>query len=264
MTSREFCVVCGATDRPLVDGLCGECAADRTRLLSAPKRGLVTICPHCGARQVGSQWERPGASHLLTAEDLNPFLEIHPEVGIRTIRWEETGATATVREYLGRARVSFRGATREVEVPLSVRWVSRSCPDCSRKSGRYYTAVLQLRGPADGPSERASALRSRLDRRWVALIREARPDWRQAFSWKEGLPEGWDCFFTDTLAARSIARLARERFGASLKESASLFGRKDGHDVYRVTVCVRFPKAADDSEARRPNGPDESELEQYP
>ena len=264
MIEKEFCVVCGATDRPLEDGLCGECAADRTTLLSAPKRGTVTICPTCGARRVGSHWERQGSSHLLTAEDLNPFLEIHPEVGIRTIRWEETGATATVRDYLGRARVTFRGAAREVEVPLSVRWISHSCPDCSRKSGKYYTAVLQLRGPADGSGQRADELRSRLDHRWTALLAEARPDWREAFSWSEGLPEGWDCFFTDTLAARSIARLARERFGASLKESASLFGRKDGHDVYRVTVCVRFPTSPGGAGRRTASDPDDSAVEQYP
>lgn len=264
MTKGEFCVVCGATDRPLVDGICAECAADRTVLVSAPPRATVTICPHCGAREVGSHWEREGGTHLLTAEDLNPLLEVHPEVGIRTVRWEETGATATVREFVGQARVGFRGATREVRVPLSVRLLSRSCPTCSRKSGRFYTAILQLRGPVDGPNEKAPALRARLDRQWTALLREARADWRKALSWKEGLPEGWDCYFTETLAARSIARLARQHYGASLKESASLFGRKDGHDVYRVTICLRFPPDRGGPGDGSPSRSDEPEVEQYP
>ncbi len=252
MAQGEFCVVCGATDRSLVDGVCPECAADRTTLVAAPKRGTVTVCPGCGARQVGGHWERAGASTLLTAEDLNPFLEVHPEVGIRSIRWEEVGATATVREFIGRARVSFRGTTRDVEVPLSVRLVSRSCPECSRKSGRYYTAILQLRGPADGPGEKSVELRARLDRDWAAVLRDARPDWRNALSWREALPEGWDCYLTDTIAARSIARAARQKFGASVKESASLFGRKDGHDVYRVTICLRFPRTPDAPNASGP------------
>jgi len=244
MTDGEFCVVCGSTDRALVDGLCAECAADRTVLVSAPKRGTVTICPHCGAREVGAHWERSGTGHLLTAEDLNPFLKIHPEAGVRTVRWEETGATATVREYTGRARTVFRGANREVVVPMSVRLVSRSCPDCSRRSGRYYTAIVQLRGPLDGPTEKAGPRRARLERQWQGLLGEARSDWKAAISWMEALPEGWDCFFTDTLAARSIARLAHQKLGASVKESASLFGRKDGHDVYRVTFCLRIPPGA--------------------
>jgi nonsense-mediated mRNA decay protein 3 len=257
MSEGEFCVVCGTTGRPLVDGVCAECAADRTRLLSAPKRAEVTICPHCGARKRGAHWEGAGSSPVLTGDDLSPFLEVPDEVGVRRITWEETSVTPTVREFVGRARVRFRGVERDVEVPLSVRTVHATCPECSRRSGRYYTAVLQLRGPAEGPSEKAVALRARLDQEWTRLVREMRPDWRKAVSWREELPEGWNCFFTDTLAARSVARLAKVRFGASIKESSSLVGRKDGVDVYRVTFCLRFPRppgagrdkaAAEDSE----------------
>ena len=246
MSEGEFCVVCGATDRPLVDGVCAVCAADRTRLLSAPKRAEVTICPHCGARQVGAHWERAGASPVLTAEDLSPFLEVAEVVGVRRVRWDETAVTATVREFVGRAQVRYRGIEREVEVPLSVRTVHKTCPECSRKSGRYYTATLQLRGALDGPSEKAIPLRARLDAEWTRLVREMRPDWRRAVSWREELPEGWDCFFTDTLAARAVAKLAKQKFGASIKESSSLVGRKNGQDLYRVTFCLRFPRRPDD------------------
>jgi nonsense-mediated mRNA decay protein 3 len=243
MTESEFCVVCGATDRPLVDGVCAECAADRTALVQLPKRVDVTICPTCGARRVGQSWVRAGSSPLLTAEDLAPFLEVHPEVGVRKVDWEVTSTTPTVREYVAHARVRFRGVERTVDLPFSVRAEARTCPECSRRSGRYFTAIIQLRGPEDArPAEKAPALRARLDREWDAIWREARPDWRRALSWREELPEGWNCFFSDTLAARAVARLAKQRFGATLKESASLFGRKDGRDVYRVTFCLRFPR----------------------
>ena len=242
MVEGEFCVVCGATGRPLVDGVCAECAVQRTVLVTAPERRTVTVCPTCGAREVGSHWERRGASHLLTAEDLSPFLEVHPEAGIRRIRWEETGATATVRTYVGHAHVVFRGVARDVEVPLSARVVSKTCPECSRKSGKYYTAIIQLRGTVEVRAERPLALRARLERQWNEILREGPPKWREALSWTEALPEGWDCYFTDTLPARAIARFAKQRFGASVKESASLFGRKDGRDVYRVTFCLRFAR----------------------
>jgi len=244
MGEGEFCVVCGATDRPLVDGVCAECAADRIRLVTAPQRAEVTICPHCGARQVGAHWERSGASPVLTSEDLTPFLEVAEGVGVRRVLWDETAVTATVREFVGRARVRYRGVERDVEVPLSVRTVHRTCPECSRKSGRYYTATLQLRGPLEGPPEKAVPLRARLDGEWTRLVREMRPDWRKAVSFREERPEGWDCFFTDTLAARAVAKLAKQRFGASVKESSSLVGRKNGQDLYRVTFCLRFPRRA--------------------
>jgi nonsense-mediated mRNA decay protein 3 len=244
VTDEEFCVVCGSTGRPLTDGVCAECAADRTTLASTPKRVVVTICPTCGARQVGAHWEGAGSSSVLTATDLTPHVRVPPEAGLRRVEWVEGAVTPTIREYVGKAHVGFRGAERVVEIPLSVRVDHHTCPECSRKSGRYFTATLQLRGPAEGPAEKTRALHERLEVTWNRLLREARADWRRALSWIEPLPEGFDCFFTDTLAARSLARLAKQRFGASIKESATLFGRKDGRDVYRVTFCLRFPRPA--------------------
>ncbi len=239
----EFCVVCGRTGRSLVDGLCADCAADRTVLVKVPAHAEVTVCPTCGARQIGSHWERRGASESLSADDLTPLVTVHPDAALRTIRWEETKSTATVRDLVGRARLRFRGTEREAEIALSVRTVHRTCPECSRRSGKYYTAVLQLRGGGDDRTEKARALRERLDGVWAALLGEARRDAQDAFSWREELPEGWDCYFTDTLAARSVARLARQRFGATIRESATLAGRKEGQDLYRVTFCLRFRRA---------------------
>jgi len=238
---EEFCVVCGRTGRALTDGLCAECAADRTRLVWVPEHAEVVVCPTCGARLVGRHFERSGSSSALGAEDLAPFVSAHPEAGVRSVRWEETRSTATVRDLVGTARVRFRGIEREVPLALAVRTVHRTCPDCSRRSGRYYTAIVQVRGMGDDRAEKAKALRARLETTWEAVYREARGDWKSAFSWREPLPEGWDCYFTETLAARSIARLARQKFGAKVTESASLFGRKDGQDLYRVTFCLRFP-----------------------
>jgi len=255
----EFCVVCGATGRPLTDSVCASCAAERVSLLSVPERAVVVICPHCGARKEGAQWVRAGSSPVLTAEDLAPFLRVHPEVGVRRIRWEETSATGTVRELAGVAQVGFRGAEREVRVRLTVRSEHQTCPECSRKSGRFYTAVLQLRGGLERTHEKSPALHARLDGAWSQLLAECRPDWRKAMSWREELPEGYDVFFTQTLAARSVARVAKQKFRATIKESATLFGRKNGQDVYRVTVCVRFPREAVE---RTPGATPRVEMEQ--
>ncbi len=241
---EEFCVVCGKTGRALTDGVCAECAADRTALVTAPERAVVTVCPHCGARKEGAAWKRAGASPLLTADDLAPLVRVHPEAGVREIRWEERSATGTVRELAGLARVRFRGIEREVPILLSVKTEHQTCPDCSRLSGRYYTAVIQLRGSAGRATEKPKALRARLEGIWSEILAESRPDWRKAVSWQEDLPEGWDVFFTNTLAARSITRIAKQKFGATIKESATLFGRKNGQDVYRVTFCLRFARPA--------------------
>lgn len=244
MVDGEFCVVCGRTGQVLTDGLCSECAAGRMALVRAPGRARITLCPTCGARKVGAHWERAGSSRLLTGVDLNPFLILHPEVALRSVQWEEIGANALEYRFQGNARVRFRGTERSVDVALKVKVDHHTCPECSRQSGHYYTAVLQLRPALDGPREKAGPMHERLDRAWDQLLQEAREDWRQAISWRESRPEGWDYFAVDTLAARALARLARQKLRATIKESATLVGRKDGVDVYRVTFCLRLPPPA--------------------
>jgi len=254
MPAGEFCVVCGRTGRPLEEGVCAECAADRTPLVSMPEQVEVVLCPTCGARWSHGRWGPPGAPPVVSSDDLQPFLVVHPEAGVRTLRWEERARSASLRELTGTAEVRFRGLERTVPLTSRVRVISRTCTDCGRRSGRYYTAVLQLRGEAAPRTGRPKELRRRLEAVWAALAGEARADWRAAVGWREELPEGWDVFFTDTLAARSVARLAKQRYGVGIVESASLFGRKNGQDIYRVTFCVRFPPAVLDAVTAEPEG----------
>jgi 60S ribosomal export protein NMD3 len=240
--SAEFCVVCGRTDRPLTDGVCAVCYTERHPLVMGLPHPTVTLCPTCGARLKGSHWERRGASSLLTAEDLMPLVEVHPEVGVRTVDWQESGRDPLMREIRGVFHLRFRGTESSVEVPMNVHVMHRTCPECSRRSGHYYTARIQLRGPEGRRSGSAALLRQRLGEWFDAVLVEARGDWKEALSWKEALPEGWDYYLTDTLAARALARMAKERLGGELKESASLYGRKDGREVYRVTLRLRVPE----------------------
>ena len=244
MPAGEFCVVCGRTGVPLEDGVCADCAADRTPLARMPAQVEVVLCPQCGARLARGRWSDPGTPTVVTATDLEPFVTVHPEAALRSIRWEEHSRTGTVRELEGTARLRFRGIERTVPLAVRARVVARSCTDCGRRSGRYYTALVQLRGVSAPRTRRPKELRERLAGVWDGLVAESRPDWRSAVGWREELPEGLDVYFTDTLAARSVARLAKQRFGARIVESASLFGRKNGQDIYRVTFCLRFPEPA--------------------
>lgn len=246
----EFCVVCGRADLPTTDGVCADCFAKRTSLLRVEGRPIVVICPTCGARQAGSMWERRGASTLLTPEDLMPLLVVHPEVGVRRVKWTEGGKNALLRELEASAEVSIRGQLRTETVKFEVKIEHHTCTECSRRSGHFFTAVIQLRGPEDGTSETARQLRARLDDQWDLLMPQARGSWKEAISWKEEKPEGWDFYMTDTLAARSLVRLGKDRLGGALKESATLWGRKNGRDVYRVTFCLRLPAPPGHSRSR--------------
>ncbi|HUI38566.1 MAG TPA: 60S ribosomal export protein NMD3 [Thermoplasmata archaeon] len=239
-----FCVVCGRTDRPIEDGLCADCFAERTPLVRAPERPAVVLCPTCGARLVRQHWEGRGRPTILGAADLVPLLEVHPEVGIRRVDWTDESQHPLLRTVVGEVHLRFRGSERTERVALTVKIEHRTCPVCSRRAGHFYTATIQLRASEESPRERAPERRARLWQMWESVLPSARGDWREALSWSEERPGGWDIFLLDTLAARSLSRLLKVQLGARITESATLWGRKNGQDVYRVTFCVRLPYSA--------------------
>ncbi|MCI4351647.1 MAG: 60S ribosomal export protein NMD3 [Thermoplasmata archaeon] len=241
VATGEFCASCGRTDRPLVDGVCAECTLKKRPLVTVPESAMIVICPTCGARQRGRHWEREGAPMNLGSEDLAPFLTVDPEAGVRRVRWTETLAGETVRRFEGVADVRFRGLDTPVPLRLLVRTEHRVCPTCSRRTGNFFTAILQLRGPDERLRSHAADLREYLAQEWDRLVPELRGEWRKALTRREELPEGWNLYVTDTQAARGIARHLKSRTGATLKESATLWGRRNGQDVYRVTFRLRFP-----------------------
>ncbi len=234
-------MVCGRTDQPLREGVCPNCDAGRRTLVRVADLPQVTICPTCGSRKERDRWLPSDSGRFLGAEDLNRFLEPAEDVGIRRAHWTELGAEANTRTYSGNVDVRYRGLERSVPVELRVRWIAQNCPDCSRKAGHFFTAQIQLRGPEGRLPPGARHLRERLRLAWESIWPEGRDEWRTAFSFTEERPEGWDLYLTDTLAARGWAKLMKSRLGATTKESSSLYGRKDGRDVYRTTICVRLP-----------------------
>lgn len=239
--AAEFCVLCGRTDRPLEDGLCTECFAQRHPLVRAPAQPRVVLCPTCGARKAGQHWERSGRGTLLRSDDLTPLLQVAEGVGIRSVDWTEVGGDALRRDLDGQVHLRFRGEERVAGVRFTVQIEHRTCPECSRRSGHYYTSIIQMRSGDGGPRESAAERRARLDRLFSGVLRKARADLRKAVSYRAELPEGIDYFLTDTVSARTLARMGRQMLGGRVTESASLYGRKDGRELYRVTFCLRVP-----------------------
>ncbi|MCI4363569.1 MAG: 60S ribosomal export protein NMD3 [Thermoplasmata archaeon] len=246
----EFCVVCGRTGVPLEEGVCTDCFVKSHALVSVKAHPKVVICPECGARKTGESWEGAGSPALLSKEDLLPFLLPLDGVAIRRVEFEEGGTSRLLRELSGTIAVRFRGEERQVRVKFEVRIEHHTCPACSRRSGGFYTSVIQLRGPEGRRRGNSRDLREGLRRAWDAVLPEARAEWRSALSWFEPLKEGWDFYLTDTDAAKSLARWMRLRLGAKLSESPSLWGRKDGREVYRVTFCLRLPASRLEPEVR--------------
>jgi nonsense-mediated mRNA decay protein 3 len=129
---------------------------------------------------------------------------------------------------------------KEFERKLStiVRLKRGSCPQCSKKQGNYYEAILQVRGPGRTLPELTETEVERFVKDRVASLRKSSRD--VFLSKVERVKGGLDFYFSTIPAARTIARDIENSMCAEYKESSSLWGRRDGKDIYRMTFMVRF------------------------
>lgn len=233
-----FCVECGR-EGELIGSLCVECYSKRQATASIPDHVDVTLCAHCSAMETSKGWEdigsvREAATFAVERALVLPKSASLSEVLVRLAERDERNMEAKVEVIF-----SLEGHTFERALSTIVRLKRGSCTECSKKQGNYYEAILQVRGQdreLDKATERA--IQTMVTER-VSSMRKSN---REVFVSKvEKVKGGLDFFFSTIPAARNIARELQESRCAEYKESSSLWGRRDGKDIYRMTYLVRLP-----------------------
>ena len=92
------------------------------------------------------------------------------------------------------------------------------------KHPSYFEAIVQLR---DVSQEVVTFVEEELQRTNVKIAKV-----------KE-MKNGLDYYLTDNNQAKALGKSLQERFGGDFKMTSSLFGRKDGKEIYRVTILFR-------------------------
>lgn len=232
-----FCVECGAEGQELIGSICRECYAKKHVWARLPDHVDLSLCAHCSSMQVGEDWKDIGSVGEGIEAALRGALEL-PE-GARLVdlkfRLEERdprNMRASVEVML-----SAKGAEFERRLETVVRLKRGSCKECSKKMGSYYEAILQVRtsGQDDGSEEGLGEfVRSRTE--------SLRKGSRSVFiSRVERVKGGLDFYFSTAKAARAVARELQETRCAEYKESSSLWGRRGGEELSRMTYLVRLP-----------------------
>ncbi len=218
------CVICG---RESEDILCGECAAERLRLAVLDTIEIVE-CSRCGSYRIGGRWRRVSFKEAL--EDAI-FRNVRVAEGFR-VRELKIGSSEVV--FLG----SFGGHSVEYRVPLSYRVRRATCQKCSRQSGGYYEAIVQLRAEGRKLSEEEIATAKKV----IESILEAEAENEKAFLTKvQERREGIDFYLGSRDVGRKISYRISAELGGKVVESKKLHTRIDGRDVYRFTYLVRLP-----------------------
>ena len=110
-----------------------------------------------------------------------------------------------------------------VKIHINVRIVRNICPHCSRQSGGYFEAIIQLRGPISKINRHDRLFRKMLLKKTFVTKEVER---------KEGL----DLYIGNS---KAVVEMLAE-LGIKAKISRTLSGEKEGRRVYRTTFLVRL------------------------
>lgn len=99
------------------------------------------------------------------------------------------------------------------------------CPRCSRILGRYYEAIIQLRGNINDD---------------ILKFIDKMMKNKKSFYRSEILKEGIDLYVERKAVAKSVAEQLKRNFKCKLKKSFKLITKRDGKDVYRTIILARF------------------------
>ncbi len=227
-----LCVECGKKEAKY-DGLCEECFLKKVSFSALPQHLTLTVCPHCHAVKFGGVWE-----DMPIDEAIRKIVEKNLKIT------HELDSYQLEIEYEHRkpdfyCEVNVHIKYHDLEVvethPVSFAIKYQSCPRCDRYFGNYFEAILQVRNIREEEEKRiVEYIHGR-------IMHYAKKNRNMFLTREEKKKEGWDFYLSDKRDARKIARELVHKYGATLRESPQLVGRREGRDVYRVTYSIRFP-----------------------
>ncbi len=88
----------------------------------------------------------------------------------------------------------------------------------------YYEAILQLR---EVSSAALDAVKKELHQRGIGI------------AYFKEVKNGYDYYLADSKATITLGKNLQQRFGGELAITATLFSRKDGKNIYRMTILFR-------------------------
>ncbi|MBN2478545.1 hypothetical protein JXB01_04620 [Candidatus Micrarchaeota archaeon] len=205
----NICPKCGKTSDEIrfIGPFCEECFEFKIKF---PKKLEYLICSKCGMVRMRGKWGK--YDQKAVEED---------------IAGRFRGSFERADYYLDSETAIFYynidGKIYEVERKFSVNFVKVNCPECVRKSGGYYEAILQFRGEKKKREFFANQAYGWLKKKtFVSKVVERK--------------EGIDLYVG---RGKTVVEFLKD-MGWTYRSSRKLSGEKEGKRFYRTTYVVRF------------------------
>jgi nonsense-mediated mRNA decay protein 3 len=232
-------VKCGKEEQ-LYENLCKDCFLEKATFFEVPKVIKTIICPHCLARAVGNHWEdsmdEETAIKNSVIDNIKMIKEIDNDNYLIELEPFKTNILTAKIQAIG----DFENLEVMNELITEVRLNYKSCFRCSRLSGSYYEAILQLRATNRHLTEDEMKKAEEIVLNYLDSGGQTEP---YAFLTKsEYIHGGVDFYIGSSNIARQIAKVLAAKFKGKVRESSSLVGRHDGKEVHRITSIIRIPE----------------------
>jgi nonsense-mediated mRNA decay protein 3 len=227
-----LCLECGKREAKY-EGLCEVCFLKKVKFTKLPPHMEIVRCPHCGAVKFKGEWKRLDEDEIIKELIERNFEVLHD--------YDSINFEFETSQYEGdlNLHVVFHINYKDLKVDeehYSIDHIKyESCPRCNRFFGNYLEAILQIRGLREGE------LQGVINYAHERLEHYAQKNEDLFITKEEEKHGGWDIYISDKKEAKKVAEELCRRYGATLKESPHIVGRKDGKDVYRMTYSVRLP-----------------------
>lgn len=209
------CPKCGKSDseEKFIETFCPDCYEFKIRY---PQSEEFRRCKSCDRFFLKGEW-RPFNGKIVN------------DLIVRKCRGDFSGAALDIDRGFLVFSVKKGAKTFSIEKPIEIKFVTVMCPDCSKISGGYYEAIVQLRG-----DERKIAKYSKMLTRLLGKM--------TFISKTEEVKGGIDIYVGSSIKTQD----ALSRLGLSYLLTRKLVGRRDGKRIYRATFSVRFEYKVED------------------
>ncbi len=227
MELRIFCPKCGKNTDKLIESLCRECYIKSKKLveINAPLR--LELC-RCGRVNRKNRW--------ILKESLKESISGHILENIKADRGTKIKIDCESRLIEGKTTIpvtiTVSKGTAKAKEKTSITIITMVCPDCSRLSGGYFEATMQLRGKINKIEEIKQYIEKRIDE-----LKKATD-----LSFIGGIEKvngGYDLKIGSAKVAKKVAREVKNKYDMDIKESFKQWGVKNGKDIYRATIAIK-------------------------
>ena len=210
MKGREkICIKCGITskEKPIIDVLCIDCYDFKVKI---PKEITIERCKRCGKYKIKGEWKE------LSIEEVKEYIINKIRGDFEFGELDLKNKRVVLYFYKGDVETS-RAFNYNAEIRTGL------CRQCSRISGNYFEAIIQLRGDPKYIEKEGRRIAKKISKdSFISKIEDKR--------------EGVDIYVGSSKLALQIIR----ELGYSYKLSRKLHGLKQGKRVYRLTIALRF------------------------